>query len=166
MNDGLNAINMDVSRDIDNDDMDIKYLTFKIDNQFFGMSIRHVIEIVQIQPATAMPDLPYYAKGIINLRGRVVPLIDVNLRFGKPEKEYTDRTCIIIVDIDGVHIGFIVDAVEEVLDITPDMISPPPRFSAADENRYVTGVCKLETYMVLLLDSRMMFSDTDMSLFA
>lgn len=161
----MDDLNFELSQDTANDDIDIKYLSFKIDGQHFGTTIRNVIEIVQIQPATEMPDMPHYSKGIINFRGSITPLIDLNLRFGKYEKEYTDRTCIIIVDIDNVYIGFIVDSVEEVLDITPDMISPPPRFSSSMETRYVTGVCKMDGYMVLLLDSRLLISDGDMSMF-
>lgn len=147
-----------------NTDLSTKFLTFSVGGQYFGISIRNVIEIVQVEPATPMPELPYYAKGIINLRGKVVPLVDVNLRFGKPEQEYTDRTCIIIIDIDGVDVGFIVDAVDEVLDIEESQISPPPNFSAGRENRFVTGVCKLEKHMVLLLDSKLLFSDSEMGM--
>lgn len=136
----------------------IKYLTFRIDGQNYGISIVNVIEIVQIQPVTELPELPRYAKGIINLRGRVVPLIDANLRFGKPEKEYTDRTCIIIVDFDGTHAGLIVDTVEDVLEIDDSLITPPPAFSSDVPARYVTGIGRLDTCMVLLLDSRLLFS--------
>jgi len=145
------------------DDLSNKYLTFKIDGQMYGISIANVIEIVKIQPATTMPELPFYAKGIINLRGRVLPLIDVNLRFNKPEQEYTDRTCIIIVDIDDKHVGFIVDAVDEVLDIDSEKISPPPAFSGGGQNRFVTGVGKMEKHIVLLLNARLLVSDDMMS---
>jgi len=143
-------------------DVSAKYLTFQIDGQHYGVSIANVIEIVQIQPVTELPELPFYAKGVINLRGRVIPLIDVNLRFGKPEREYTDRTCVIIVDIDSVYVGLIVDAVEEVLEIDGGLVTPPPSFSADASARYVTGIGKLDKYMVLLLNSRLLFSDTDM----
>jgi len=142
-----------------------KYLTFQIDGQHYGISIAHVIEIVQLQPLTELPEVPYYVKGVINLRGRVVPLIDMSLRFGKPEREYTDRTCVIIVDIDRVHVGLIVDTVEEVLDIDESLIAPPPAFSADASARYVTGIGKLDRYMVLLLDSRLIFSDADIGIF-
>ena len=141
------------------EDLSKKYLTFKVGGQMYGISISNVIEIVKIQEATSMPELPYYAKGIINLRGRVVPLIDVNLRFGKAEQEYTDRTCIIIVDIDNVHVGFIVDAVDEVLDINDDKISQPPSLSSDASSRFVVGVGRMEKCIVLLLNSRMLVSD-------
>lgn len=137
----------------------MKYLTFLIDGQYYGISLTYVIEIVQIQSVTELPELPSYVKGIINLRGKVVPLVDAGLRFGKPEKEYTDRTCIIIIDIDGKHVGFIVDSVEEVLDIEKGDISPPPSFFEDASGSYITGIGKLDRYMVLLLDSRSLFSD-------
>lgn len=147
------------------DDISMKYLTFRVDSQYYGLPINNVIEIVQMQPATELPELPYYAKGIINLRGRVVPLIDVNLRFGKPEPEYTERTCIIIIDIDGLHAGFIVDQVEEVMDIDQSVVSPPPSFSADMSTRFVTGIGRMEKYLVLLLNERLLLSDTDISMF-
>ncbi len=148
----------------ENRDLHHKYLTFLIDKQHYGLSITNVIEIVQVQVATQLPELPYYAKGIINLRGRVVPLIDINLRFNKPEQEYTDRTCIIIVDIDGVHVGFIVDQVEEVLDIEEDRISPPPSFTADPSTRFVIGIGRMDHHLVLLLNSRLLVSDSDLNL--
>lgn len=141
------------------EDISMKYLTFQISGQTYGISIRNVIEIVQVQPVTELPELPYYAKGIINMRGRVIPLIDVNLRFNKPEQQYTDRTCIIIVDINSMYVGFIVDAVEEVLDIDNSLISPPPSFSADQSGRFVTGIGKMEKSIVLLLDTRLLLSD-------
>jgi purine-binding chemotaxis protein CheW len=147
------------------DDISMKYLTFRIGDQFYGISIENVISIVQVETATPLPELPYYAKGIINLRGRVVPLIDVNLRFGRPEPEYNDRTCIIIIDIGGVHVGFIVEAVEEVKDVEESQISQPPRFTGGLENRFVTGVYKAKDRMILLLDSRLLFSDEEFSMF-
>ena len=104
-----------------------KYLTFFIGEQYYGISINNVIEIVGVTSIAVVPQLPYYAKGIMNLRGMVVPLIDINLRFGYEEKQYTDRTCIIIMNIRDIEIGFIVDAVDEVANIFEANISPPPQ---------------------------------------
>lgn len=160
----MNNLDNDVLKEA-KDDLLKKYLTFIVSNQHYGISISNVIEIVKIQTATEMPELPHYAKGIINLRGRVIPLIDINLRFGKVEHEYTDRTCIIIVDIDGVQVGFIVDAVSEVLDIEDDLVSPPPPFSGNNASRYITGIGKLDGYMVLLLNCCLLLSDSDMGAF-
>jgi purine-binding chemotaxis protein CheW len=145
-------------------DLSHKFLTFKVADQYFGIAIQDVIEILQLQPITPMPELPHYSKGIINMRGRVVPIIDLNLRFGKFEQEYTDRTCIIIVDIDGIYVGFLVEAVEEVRDISREQISPPPSFANDGSSRYVTGIGKLERYMVLLLDGKLILSEGDISM--
>lgn len=146
-------------------DTSIQYLTFQNDCQRYGMPSANVIEIVKIPPVTSMPELPTYAKGIINLRGRVIPLIDVNLRLGKPEKEYTDRTCVIIVDINGVYVGLIVESVEEVLDIENSVISPPPAVSSNAAGYYITGVAKFDGYMILLLDGSLLIKDSDMIMF-
>ena len=91
-----------------------KYLTFLIDKQYYAYPIKDVREIIEMQPITEIPEFPSYAKGIIDLRNKVVPIIDVRLRFYKPEIEYTERTCIIVLDIKDIQIGFIVDTVDEV----------------------------------------------------
>jgi len=159
---GLEQFSQEPAGDLAN-----KYLTFFVGEQIFSLPIRDVIEIVQMQNITPMPELPYYTKGIINMRGRVIPVIDVNLRFGKPEQPYTGRTCIIILDINDAQVGFIVDAVAEVLDIPPERISPPPAFADRISN-YVTGIGKCGesgSKIVLLLNSRLLASDEDLSLF-
>lgn len=145
-------------------DLSTRYLTFQISGQYYGIPIGNVIEIVQVQPSTELPGAPYYMKGVINLRGRVIPLIDMNLRFGKAEQSYTDRTCVVIVDLNSVQVGFIVDAVNEVLDIDASIVSPLPSFSASRESRYITGVGKLEKHMILLLDCRLLLSDSEIDL--
>lgn len=144
-------------------DISRKYLTFNVAGQRYGMPIYNVIEIVQVPPMTPMPELPYYAKGIINLRGRVIPVIDINLRFGKPEQEYTDRTCVVIVDLDDIFVGFVVESVEEVLDIDGSRIAPPPSF-ADGGNRFVIGIGKMDGYLVLLIDTRLLLPESDISL--
>jgi purine-binding chemotaxis protein CheW len=141
-------------------------LTFRVAGQYFGIAIQSVIEILQLQEITPIPELPFYSKGIINMRGRVVPIIDLNLRFNKPEQEYSDRTCIIIVDINSTYVGFLVEAVEEVRDIEREKISPPPAYVNDGSSRYVTGIGKLERYMVLLLDGKKILSEGEMGAFS
>ena len=162
----MDSLNQAIHHSAASDDIFMKHLTFHVAGQSYGIPISNVIEIVQIQPATKLPELPFYAKGIINLRGRLIPLIDVNLRFGKKEKQYTDRTCIIIVDINGMYVGLIVDTVDEVLGIDINQISPPPAFSGGASSRYVTGIGKLDNSMILLLNSQLLFSDTDIDSFS
>lgn len=129
-----------------------KYLTFVTDKQYFGIPIADVVQIIGFQQITAIPEFPSYAKGIIHLRGEIIPVIDIRLRIGKGEIPYTDRTCIIITNIHGHYFGFVVDEVDEVTDIEDDMISNPPRFSAEVVNQYLTGVARRQDKIILLLD--------------
>lgn len=158
----MNNTNEPARQESENDDFSMTYLTFLIDGQHYGIPISNVIEILQLQPATELPELPFYAKGVINLRGRIIALIDVNLRFGKPQKEYTDRTCVIIVDIDGLHTGLIVDTVEEVLNIDGRLTSKPPPLSGDSPDGYITRIARLDKNMVLLLDARLLVSKDDL----
>ena len=106
----------------ENRDLLEKWLTFCLDGQLYGSSIVHVEQIVSMMPITEVPEYPPYAKGVINIRGAIVPLIDLRLRIGKAEAEYTDQTCIIICRINENQIGFIADSVDAVMTIQPDMI--------------------------------------------
>lgn len=135
-----------------------KYLIFMSAEQKYAFSITCVNSIIEMQSFTTVPESQEYFKGIINLRGSIIPLVDVRLRFGKPEAEYTSRTCIIVVDIGGIEIGFIVDTVEAVLDIKKDQISPPPTITLDRSGRYVTGIAKLDADIILLLNQQKMFS--------
>lgn len=139
---------------LDTSEMEGKYLTFWTDKQLFGIPIADVVQIVGMQEITEVPEYPAYAKGVINQRGSIIPIIDIRLRFGKPEKEYDDRTCIIITNIGGVLIGFIVDNVNEVSTIEDDEISMPPKISSGGENAYITGIGKKDDQVILLLDTQ------------
>jgi purine-binding chemotaxis protein CheW len=150
-NEGFEAVNVAV--DGNNDEMKGKYLTFWTDDQLFGVPIKDVVQIVGMQKITQIPEYPDYAKGIINLRGTIVPLIDVRLRLGKPEKEYNDRTCIIVTSVNNSYFGFILDEVEEVTDISDDMISPPPKLSGDTVNKYLTGIARMNDKLVLTIDT-------------
>ena len=103
-----------------------KYLTFLIQDKYYAFPIRDVKEIIEVQEITAVPEVPNYCKGIINLRGAIIPIVDVRLRFKLKEAEYTERTCIVVVMIGDVLIGFVVDTVDEVVDIDDENISPAP----------------------------------------
>lgn len=140
-------------------EMEGKYLTFFTDNQLFGVPIADVVQIVGMQEITEIPEFPHYAKGIIDLRGSIIPVIDIRLRLNKVEKSYDERTCIIVTQIDTVVIGFIVDAVDAVTDINQANISSPPVVSGDSQNEYITGVAKHEGKVVLLLDTTKILSD-------
>ncbi|WP_312643835.1 chemotaxis protein CheW [Hydrogenoanaerobacterium sp.] len=133
--------------------LDGKFLTFWTDHQLFGIPIADVVQIIGIQEITPVPEYPNYAKGIINLRGNIIPIIDVRLRLHRAEMEYNERTCIIVTNIKETYIGFIVDAVDEVTDIDEKDICPPPQIMGENRNTFITGVGKLSDKVVLLLDT-------------
>ncbi len=138
---------------IEEDDVQVnKYLTFSIENQVFGIPIAHVVQITGMQEIEEVPEFPSYAKGIINLRGIIVPIIDVRLRLKKREIEYNDRTCIIVTNIEGLYIGFIVDSVNEVTNIYSGNISEPPNMGNNHAVSYITGIAKLDRKIVILID--------------
>lgn len=142
-----------------------KYLTFLIDNQFFAFSIYDIETIIEIQEIVPIPEFPDYAKGIIKLRELIIPVIDVRLRFHKPEIEYNERTCIIVVGINKIQVGFIVDTVDEVVDIDPAHISPVPRIGGgADGNlaKYIIGVGKPKGRIVMLLAANKMLNEDEL----
>ncbi len=127
-----------------------RYLTFRTDNLIFGVSTNYIIEIITNHAITTMPMMPNYVKGIINLRGQIVPIIDIRLRLGKSEIEYTNTTCVIVLNVDSVFIGIIVDAVEQVLDIDYSQISSVP---ANNREELVSGMISMpDNKVVLLMD--------------
>jgi len=131
-----------------------RFLTFTVDGTLYGLPIRFVTEIIGIQDATRVPETPDYVKGIINLRGHIVPLIDVRLKFGKTALPYTDRTCVVVIDVGGISVGLIVDRVDDVLTIPEDQIAPPPDGPGFGyENRFVEGIGKAGGGVQLLLDA-------------
>ena len=124
-----------------------RYLTIRADGITLGVSTENVIEIITDHSITELPMVPDFIKGIINLRGQIVPIIDIRLRMGKSMSEYTDTTCVIVLDIDTVNIGIIVDSVEQVLDIDKSQISPIP---VEDQQGLTNGMISLSSQEVLL----------------
>lgn len=139
-----------------------KYLTFIVDKQFYAFPIKDIIEIIEVQAITYVPESPEYVKGVINVRGRIIPVIGVRLRFHKDEAQYTERTCIVIVNISDVEIGFVVDTVDEVVDLEDENIAPPPKVQSDRSSKYITGVGKIEEKIILLLDAGKMFSEDEL----
>ncbi|MDR3072356.1 MAG: chemotaxis protein CheW, partial [Clostridiales Family XIII bacterium] len=129
-----------------------KYLTFRIADNVYGIPIRCVREIIGIQDSTRVPGTPDYVKGIINLRGKIIPLVDIRLKFGKEEISYDERTCVIVVEAYGMAVGFIVDHVEDVLTIVDENISPLQITAEKDEDRYVEAIGTIGEQVQLLLD--------------
>lgn len=125
----------------------IRYLTFLTDHQLFGLPITEIVQITQMQEIIPLPEQSHYVKGIINLRGQIIPVIDVRLRFGKQEAVVTERTCIIIAHVQGSDFGLIVDEVDEVANIPTEQISAPPKIGTDSNqvNAYLTGIAQLKT---------------------
>lgn len=138
-----------------------KFLTFSVEKETYGIEIKYVTEIIGMQEITVVPELAEYIIGIINLRGSIIPVIDVRLRFKKQTKEYNDRTCIIVIEIQDVAVGLIVDSVSEVLTIDDKNIVPPPDIKTGFHNRYVKGIGKVGNCIKLLLDCDKLLNDDE-----
>ncbi len=141
-----------------------KYVTFKSGNEYFGLKIEYVNEIVVIQEIAQIPECEDYIKGLINLRGKIIPVMDVRLRFKQQPIEYTDRTCIIVINVKGTVVGLIVEKIAEVVELSAEDILEPPTLGKNDENRvnrYVYGIGKVGSGVKLLLDPDKLIKDED-----
>ncbi|MBR6626368.1 MAG: purine-binding chemotaxis protein CheW [Lachnospiraceae bacterium] len=142
-----------------------KYVTFKSGNEFFAIKIEYVNEIIVYQEITAIPESVDFLKGLINLRGKIIPVIDVRMRFKQPEIEYTDRTCIIIVNYNSSVVGLIVEKIAEVVELTDENIIPSPTFGKADtsQNKYVYAIGKVGDAVKMLLDPDKLLNEEDLA---
>lgn len=141
------------------DDLDGKYLTFYIGDKNYGVELLHVLEIISIQSVTTVPSTPVYVKGIINLRGRIVPVIDVRLKFGMEERDYDERTCIVVLNIDEMYVGLIVDEVSEVVAFDNDHLASLPEFGSVNTNQYIKSIATAKEKLVLNLDCEKFLQD-------
>lgn len=137
-----------------------KYLIFTVGNELYGLEIRYIAEIVGLQPVTDIPEMPEYVKGITNLRGKIIPVIDARRRFHKPTREYDDRTCIIVIEATESPIGLIVDSVAEVQSIRLDDIAPPPEINN-EKHKFIIGIGKTGGNVTLLLDCKRLLMDDE-----
>ena len=138
-----------IEEDLDDDEEDEdtqkdKFLTFTVGKEDYGLEIYHVTEIIGIQKITEVPDMPDYVKGVINLRGKVIPIMDVRKRFNFEERAYDDRTCIVVVNINDTSLGLVVDTVKEVSDIPESNIQPPPDIAEGNRQFFIRGLGKVE----------------------
>ncbi|MBU0718189.1 MAG: chemotaxis protein CheW [Planctomycetes bacterium] len=138
-----------------------KYLTFKLANEEYGVEILKVRELIGLMDITAVPQMPVYMKGVINLRGKVIPVVDLRLKFGLEEIKHTEETCIIVVDV-GKEIGIIVDTVSEVLDIAGDNIEPPPSMGGSVDTTFILGMGKVGQEVKILLDIDKVMTTTEL----
>ncbi|MBU2548555.1 MAG: chemotaxis protein CheW [Proteobacteria bacterium] len=143
-----------------------KYLTFTLADEVYGLRILKVREIFGLVPITPVPQTPYFLKGVINLRGQVIPVVDLRLKFGMVDREYTDRTSIIVLDVRDamgrIPIGVIVDAVADVVSIDADDIEPAPSLGSRLQTRFIAGMAKLDSGIKILLDVDAVLSAEEM----
>ena len=149
----------------DTDERNGMYMTFKSGEEYFGLKIQYVSEIIQFQAITEIPETEDYIKGLINLRGKVIPVIDVRLRFCQQPFEYNDRTCIIVLNVNAMLVGLIVEKIAEVVDIREENILPPPKLGRSDrlQNKYVYGIGKVGNSVKLLLDPDKLLNDEELT---
>jgi len=144
-----------------------KYLTFSLDNEEYGIGILKIKEIIGMMPITPVPQTPAHVKGVINLRGKVIPVVDLRLKFGMDAMEYTDRTSIIVVEIAStpgtIQIGIVVDSVSEVLTIKGDEIEDTPTFDSTFNSDYILGMAKMDGGVRILLDIDRVLSAHELS---
>lgn len=146
-----------------------KYLTIELASEAYGLAVLKVREIIRLQKITPVPQMPDHVKGVINLRGRVIPIVDLRTRFGL-KAEITERTCIVVVQVklandQSVQLGLIVDSVEEVVTLTPDLIEPTPDFGSRIDTACFVGLAKIKGRLKTLLDiDRVIAGDTTLAL--
>lgn len=143
-----------------------KYVTFKSGNEYFGLKIEYVNEIIVIQEITQIPESEEYIKGLINLRGKIIPVIDVRIRFKQEPIEYNDRTCIVVINVKDTVVGLIVEQIAEVVEIAEEDVLDTPTLGHEDkqQNQYVYGVGKVGESVKLLLDPEKLIKDDDITL--
>ena len=142
-----------------------KYVTFKSGNEYYGIKIEYVNEIIVFQEITEIPESEDYIKGLINLRGKIIPVVDVRLRFRQEPIEYNDRTCIIVLNVNDTGVGLIVEKIAEVVEIPEENILPSPTIGMPDkaQNVFVYAIGKVGDSVKLLLDPDKLLNDEDLT---
>ncbi len=139
------------------DDLNGRYLTFYIAEAIYGLELKHVIEIIKMEPITPVPNVAYYIKGIINLRGKIVPVIDVRTKFSLEGVPYDDKTCIIVVVINDMQVGLIVDQVSEVVSAEQAVLTTPPTAGGNNASKYLSSIATFGNRVVLNIDCERFF---------
>lgn len=154
-------LDLDLLEDDDEEEntQEDKFLTFLLNQEEYGIEIQYVTEIIGIQGITRIPDTPYYVKGVINLRGKVIPVMDVRLRFNMEERSYDDRTCIIVINVSSHSVGLIVDRVAEVMDIPKEGVEPPSKIAGEESSRFIKGMGKVGERVKILLNADKLLFD-------
>ncbi len=143
------------------------YLTFALAEEMYGLPILAVQEIIQLVPITAVPRTPEFVRGVINLRGKVIPVVDLRRKFGMDSTEDTEETCIVVVEVDAngqaLTMGVVVDEVAEVLDVAADQVEPAPTFGAAVDTTFIQGMGKVGDKVIMLLDIRRVLAGDELT---
>ncbi len=143
------------------------YLTFKIGNEEYGAHVSKVLNILELQKITKVPKAPEYMKGVIDLRGMVLPVIDTRIKLGMSPTEYTDSTCIVVMDLDIkeeiIHVGALVDSVVAVNEIDDKVIEPSPSIGSTYKSEFISGVAKLNDHFIMILDLVKLFTSKELS---
>jgi purine-binding chemotaxis protein CheW len=168
----LSIVNSKLSEEVAMEDMNTasskQYVTFSLGKDLFGVEVTRTREILSLTPVTKVPQTPDYLLGVINLRGQVVPVVDMRLKLGLPAGEETEDTCIIVVEvqIDGepIVVGALADAVREVLEIRSDQIEPPPRLGTRLKTEFITGMGKIDDQFMILLNIDRIFNSDELAL--
>jgi len=142
---------------VEEDSLENRYLIFDIKDELYAIEISLITEIVEMLPVTQVPSIPDFIVGIINLRGSIIPIIDVRMRFGYETKEYDSRTCIIVLQNGDMSIGLIVDSVQEVAKIDQDSIAKPPANGTNDKDYYIKGIARWKNDIQLIVDYEKFF---------
>ncbi len=141
-----------------------KFLTFILGDEIYGIEILKAREIIGLMDITTVPQTPEYMKGVINLRGKVIPVIDLRLKFSLPEEEHTQETCVIVVEVNDTSIGLIVDRVSEVSDISGEEIENAPGFGQGIDTSFITGLGKVKDKIIILLDIETVLSSEELEM--
>jgi purine-binding chemotaxis protein CheW len=153
----------DEVHDLNEDTQKDKYLTFHLGSEDYGIEIRHVTEIIGIQKITVIPEMPDYIKGVINLRGKIIPVMDVRIRFRLQERAYDERTCVVVVNIRDSTIGLVVDTVSEVADIPESQIEPAAGLNGSRGNAFIKGIGKQGDDIKIILDVDKLLYEADLA---
>ncbi len=146
--------------------MDTQIVVFALGRERYGLEISAVYEIIRQQPVTAVPQSPASVEGVINLRGRIIPVLDLRSRFGLPAATIGATSRVVVCDANGLRVGLMVDGVSEVLMIPEDAVEPTPDIAVGTDTEYVRGVAKLDDQMIILLDVAHLFTTSEMGALA
>lgn len=141
-----------------------RFLTFYLEEEVYGVNIFDVKEIIAMMKTTPVPKTPKYIKGVMNLRGNIIPVVDMRVKFHMPEVEPQMYTAIVIITIEGKNIGFIVDKVEEVVNVDDENISLPPEFGSSVDTRFIKNMAKQKNKVVMILDLVALFGEEELSM--